>query len=774
MYLQNCYAGFRYDFNLKAMPDKAPLRLTADQSYRLYVNGRYVCRGPVRGQQKNWQVDCVDIGAFLKPGRNFIAVEAYNPGISTFSYTHRDCAGFLCAAKWEDGTEFYSNANDWNMVRLSEYAPNTARLSVQMNFQEELDLRRNDRSMLFAEERFFLPPQEKWTVRGTERAFGSLPWTGVRMRTLPMLDEHLSAPERAVMGGFGTAVPIPHNNISWHFAEQELHLIQWEPPPEFCREGEFLSGELPPCGPGKLYAVTFDLGSAWLPGTPVLEVENGSSGDIAELHYFHYLPDGKAELLPAPGAGSLLALASRLYLNGPHCRHEFYQIMGVRHVTLVIRETSSPLKIRLSWRCAVYPLNLAGNFRSSETEWNEIYRICRHTQQVCSMDAFVDTPWREQSQWWGDARVQAKNTHWLSGDERLLEQGLFSIAEQPDAPEGLIFANAPTTQSGNILPDFCLTWIATLYDLYFQTGRTDFLSALHPRMKRIFDYFERQRNETGVIAYDSRFWLFEDWSDLPKKPYPCFLNLWHLLVLEMYCRLLRGAGLDTNAVSAKIEWERDVLAEAFFNPERQLFMPVLNEQGKQAGTPSVHDQILAVLLNLKPKAHAVMVEQRIRPCLLGTLADGAQPNAFWSTSLLDAAQRLNLYSEALAYIRRKWTGMIPSGTTWEVFERGGYTGWSYSHAWSAHPATHLPEILCGVVQLEPAWKKIRFKPFFPEKEKSASAAIPTPNGLIEAEWKREGSAIRCSLNLPPGTAAEIELPGILETVSSPWSKTISI
>ena len=47
LYLNNCHAQFRYDFALQAIPEKAPFLISADQLYRLYVNGRYVCRGPL-------------------------------------------------------------------------------------------------------------------------------------------------------------------------------------------------------------------------------------------------------------------------------------------------------------------------------------------------------------------------------------------------------------------------------------------------------------------------------------------------------------------------------------------------------------------------------------------------------------------------------------------------------------------------------------------------------------------------------------------------------
>ena len=82
-YLNNCYAQFRYDFELEEVPEKAPFLISADEFYRLYVNGRYICRGPARGYQESWPYDEVDLSAVLRKGHNWISVEAYNPGLGT-------------------------------------------------------------------------------------------------------------------------------------------------------------------------------------------------------------------------------------------------------------------------------------------------------------------------------------------------------------------------------------------------------------------------------------------------------------------------------------------------------------------------------------------------------------------------------------------------------------------------------------------------------------------------------------------------------------------
>lgn len=754
LYLVNSYAGFRYDFELKGALCAAPLHLTADQSYRLWINGKYVCRGPVRGHQKNWFYDTVDAAPFLRKGHNFIAVEAFNPGISTFSYHFEDKAGFFCAASWADGTEILSSRDSWTMFRLTGYTPDTARLSVQMNFQEDLDLNCDDRSWIFGET-YSLPEQPEWVRKG-ETAWNALPYLHLRKRRIPMLDEHIAVPKCSVKAGWGIESPgrKQGGNIAWSFAEEELPSINWKDAPVWQKAGNSLCGTIPAGISGKFYAVTLDLGREWLPGTPILDLSGGNSETIVELHYYHYLPNGIAELQPPPGIGSLLALSARLRLNGPEGHHEFYQIMGVRFVTIVVRGAHDPLKLKLSWRCAVYPLSIQGSWDSSDDVLNGIWQISRHTQQVCSMDAFVDTPWREQSQWWGDARIQAKNTHWLTGDPRLLEQGLHLIAEQEGAPDGLLFANAPTTRSGSILPDFCLTWIATLYDLYFQTGRTDFLPELLPYAESVLQYFENMRGENGAIGYDERFWLFEDWGDLPKKPYPTFLNLWHCHVLTIWRKLLSLCGKNTADVETKINSEKTLLRCLFYDPEQQLMMPVLDHDGKPQGLPIVHDQVLALMLDLVPEAKASMLAKRIIPCLKGTLHDGLKPGAFWSTYLLDLAQKLDLRQDALSYIRMHWKHMIPTSTTWEVFERGNYPGWSYSHAWSAHPLTHIPELLCGIVQLEPGWKKIRFAPLTDAGISFASVSIPVPMGILKAGFRKENDAFVGWLEIPEGMTAE--------------------
>jgi hypothetical protein len=66
---------FRKSFSADKTPVSARVRITCDNEYALYLNGRLVGRGTA------WQVvDEYDVAAFLQPGRNVLALAARNAG----------------------------------------------------------------------------------------------------------------------------------------------------------------------------------------------------------------------------------------------------------------------------------------------------------------------------------------------------------------------------------------------------------------------------------------------------------------------------------------------------------------------------------------------------------------------------------------------------------------------------------------------------------------------------------------------------------------------
>ena len=71
---------FRRVFELNATPSSFVVHVSADNRYRLYVNGQQVSSGPQRSDVMHWRYETVDLAPQLRAGRNVIAALVWNWG----------------------------------------------------------------------------------------------------------------------------------------------------------------------------------------------------------------------------------------------------------------------------------------------------------------------------------------------------------------------------------------------------------------------------------------------------------------------------------------------------------------------------------------------------------------------------------------------------------------------------------------------------------------------------------------------------------------------
>ena len=77
---------FRKTFELDALPEQFHIHVSADNRYKLYINGRLISLGPARGNVFNWNFETVDLSPYLKRGKNILAAVVWNYG-NNFSHT---------------------------------------------------------------------------------------------------------------------------------------------------------------------------------------------------------------------------------------------------------------------------------------------------------------------------------------------------------------------------------------------------------------------------------------------------------------------------------------------------------------------------------------------------------------------------------------------------------------------------------------------------------------------------------------------------------------
>ena len=740
--LHNGYALFRKEIDLPSVPSRAPLRITADQAYRLWINGQYVARGPARGFQTSWPYDEIDVRPFLRKGKNLLAVRAYHPGASNFQYLSQGFAGLLIAAQW--GKVRVVTNSSWKAIRQPGTDRDTVVSSLQLFPQEHIDLRAT--------------PFE-WTAPGfddagwgapKERVWNGAPWFGLEPRGIPLLKEEEISPRAFLGAGEGTSAEgyqRVRDVVALRYREERGHRPL---------SAGFSPLRVEAAGPGKFRSYLFDFGRTVV-GSLVFEIQGATGGEIVDTHLSETID--RETLTPdlVIPTHCRMAFGDRLIARPGDATHRFFHHYGFRYLEVTVRDAAADfqLGVRLNW--IGYPLERKGSFASSDADLNRIWETCAWTQQCCSLDAYVDTPWREQAQWWGDARVQAWNTFHLNGDPRLFRRGIAQIARQT-TPDGVTYGHAPTMAHECILPDFTLIWFLTIWDYYWQTGSIEPLLAHRDTIQKALAYFQAQTNpRTGLIGNDYRYWLFLDWTKIYKDGSPTLYNLWFAIALEKLALLYRKARQPKEAAPLDAWAKRLRAALAKLVGKDGLVRDGIDREGKIVPETSIHSQALALIAGLKGVSEKAALEKILLPYLRGETEPKAVPSAYWITYLFSALSERGQGAGVVAFIKKHWLPMADHGTTWENF-KPRRADESCSHAWSAHPLYHLMQIVGGIRQTAPSWKEIHFSPVFHGDHNET--VVPTPQGPVRAEWRRKGEKIDVRLRLPAGVKARVELPGL--------------
>jgi len=119
--------------------DTAVLHITADTRYVLWINGERIGEGPVRAWPAHYRYDTYDLGAYLRPGRNVIAVLIHHYGVGTFQSLPTR-AGLLVQLEWEGKPQVVTDES-WKVrintaYRGHTYGAESPRISCQQGWVE--------------------------------------------------------------------------------------------------------------------------------------------------------------------------------------------------------------------------------------------------------------------------------------------------------------------------------------------------------------------------------------------------------------------------------------------------------------------------------------------------------------------------------------------------------------------------------------------------------------------------------------------------------------
>ena len=686
---------FRREFELDAVPETVLVNVTADARYTLYVNGEWVGHGPARGVQKMWPYDEIDIAKYLKVGKNVICALLYHYGTSNYTYIYEGIHGFLLAGKI-GGINLGTDC-EWLVREAPGYIRNVGRCASQYAFLEMYDCRKGEENWMTLD--YQCGEDWKHPAGDALRMPGCAPWTDFMKRYFPMPSTEILTPKLREQGKLVSG-------DSW---QQVKHIREYLNNDEIIWDGSN--------GGVSVYDFYGEV-----VGHLRFDIDSPEDGAVVDFYCFEAFDK---EGHPWLGRGS--TYGGRLYLKKGDNHHELTMPWGLRAIMFCDR-TGGALKIAPSIRETVYPMDIRGKFEVEDERLTGIWKICLETQRHCMYDAYMDGPWREFAQWWGDALVQAVNTFALSTDDRLLIRG-HEIMAARTLPNGLTYGVAPAVSPSAVLPDYAAIFLISLYSHYYQTGSTELYTKHRDVAYNIIKFFVRE-SENGMMPVDKRYWYFVDWcKDLDKE--------------ETY-NLLAVYGMDKIAELAALTGDTEVEAVCKACADRIAAALTLEN-------PAPHAAAMAVLSGRFPQFHEKWKQEIILPLLASDHKVPRRPTCYFIYYIFEAGKILGCDAEIIDAITRWWGEMLDMGltNTPEHWPENFTAGNSRCHAWSAHPMVHFRDIICGIRQNAVNWKEVVFKPLG-VPGKVVKGTFPTPHGEIYVTIDRRENSFRNDIMLPEG------------------------
>ncbi|MDR2811100.1 MAG: alpha-L-rhamnosidase N-terminal domain-containing protein [Tannerellaceae bacterium] len=724
---------FRKSFELNEIPTgKFVVHVSADNRYKLYVNGRFASLGPARGDIYNWNFETVDIAPFLKKGKNTLAAVVWNYAehkpVAQISFNQ---TGFILQGNtpaeavvntnnsWLcTKNEAYQPWNEWTV--LGYYAAGSGEYLQAASYPwgwEKTEY--NDSHWKNARNGIEGAMKGARDYPGRLLTPNPIPPMEMTVERLPatVVSEGMDCPESFPMHTSPILIPA-HRSVRLLLDNQQLTT-------------GYLSLHF---SGGKNAEVQIGYAEA------LYENNSEATTKSYRLNVKNHRDDVKGKLF--------IGYSDKLIADGGKGR-SFTSLWWRtwRYLELQITTGEEALTLDDIYAAfSAYPFKDEYTFSApGHPELNKMLDIGWRTARLCANETYMDCPYYEQLQYFGDTRIQAMITLFNTRDPYMvklaIEQGRRSIV-----PDGITMSRYPSGLH-QFIPSFSLWWICMGHDYWMYRGDETYLKSLLPSFRGVLSWYERLLKPDRSLGYVPE-WFFADWSaGFPngepireKEGNSAFQDLLYILALDAASEMEEAFGIASLSqyyrnLAGQI---RNTIRSKYWDEERGLFADTHDHRAY-----SQHVNSLVVLAGILTKEEAAQVMGK-------TLSsqDIAQATIYFRYYVHQAMNKAGL-GDALLDNLQIWRDQMALGlTTWAEMPEPSR---SDCHAWGASPNIEFYRILLGIESHAPGFKKIRIAPSLGEL-KTVSGAMPHPAGNISVSYvldKKE--TLKAHIILPPGT-----------------------
>lgn len=680
--------------------------ISADTRYRLYINGHFVCDGPVKGTQYDWAYEQPVLTPYLKEGKNDITVRVlYCPAgtsiaLNTFRKGH--------VALWFDGTivedgverKFVSD-NNFTCERVDSINynyPNFGLLASMPPFESHLGEYKTTEVGCHNQAGVSL---DRYTVYGVDSIYPLVP------RSIPLLIPNAPKKFSLVKSGKG-------------FVEIDA--------------GEYVTAMIDLKFKG--------------------EAEKNVKITYAECYY---LEDNEHKDKRDDTNGNIFGSFETAVLTGKDQSFAPFTYRAFRYIRIDTDAENFELDLENSTFAELYyPLDISAKFNCSDEYYNRMWKTSIHTLLCCMHELVVDCPYYEQQQYDMDGELQLLYSHCVSTDTRMIKKVISNMAHS-QIPNGMLQANYPSVIN-QIIADFPIFWIFMLIDYLRRTGDKTFVAEMYGVMQKLLDVYHRRVVDNGLVGR-TEYWQFVDWVPGWEYGVPLF-GTDELMTMDS---LLYAAGLGT-AVELSKALGNDGFAAEYQKRKDNVLAAVnkycydeqdgLYRTGTETKNYTQHTAVWAVL------SGAVTGEKATE--LMKRTMEKDLPKCSFSMNhfMFRALEKSGVYADYAGEVFTGWKKMLDQGcTTWC---ENPDSPRSECHGWSGAPIYEFSAIVLGVQPATYGFGKVTVKPDFNVGNlEFANGSVPTPYGTVDVAWEKKDGKVAFEVKTPANSGIELTvvLPG---------------
>ncbi len=729
---------FRKSFRLENSPKEFIVHVSADNHYRLFVNGRYILRGPARGDLAHWFYETVDLSAYLKAGENVIAAEVINWGPKRSFSFFSQMTSFIMQGNSESEEVVNTHQGSWKCFHNKAHFPkhidwmnDRTTIDFGLYVGNPTDSIRGDLypwgwETPVYDDSGWLPA--KWADvaggRNSQHAGGIL-FSGGKLlvpRTVPVLKE--------------TAMPFTNIRSTSGLEEGRSYINE--------------TGALV-IPPHEDVIILIDQ-EHLTTGYPELIVSGGKEAIIQAMYaenliVEHKSPKGNRNDIK----GKHMVGVKDIFIaeGGKNRVYKPTYLRTFRYIQLDVVTFDDPIVIENYYHVesrAPVELKAVFNAENDLTDW--IMDAGWRSVSVCAQDYLLSDAYYEQMQYTGDSRVHNLTLLTLSGDDRLTRNSLVQF-DQSRIPEGLTYACYPNAFH-LVIPSYSLIWIDQVYDYMMWKDDYEFIKQFELGIQSVLHWFEQKLQPNGLLGpmdwWGALAWprhyvngeppgIYEGNNTLYSLHYAYTLQ--HAAEIFSYLgnrtlsrRYLQQAHRINRAVNRLCRDNDGFYTES---PENSQVSQITN--------------IMAILSGAVTGDHAQQLMRR----LLEPRDWHGQVDLFLHLYLFEAMNRSGLQEHFLSELS-EWQLMKDRGLTTFVevpLEWGEENQRSECHPWSSSPNYHFFRSVCGIQPTAPGHRKVDITPALGEFGE-IRALYPHHLGNIEMNLIQDGSKIKGKITVPAG------------------------